>query len=138
MNIRARLSIVLALPLAVVACGGGQASGPAGAPPASAPKQVSAIGMKQAQELFQSLCSTCHGNSGKGDGPGAQALDPKPRSFGDAAWQASVNDDHLRKVITLGGGAVGKSLAMPPQPQLKSQPEVLDGLISIVRSFKPK
>lgn len=90
---------------------------------------------KEAAELFQSLCSTCHGTTGHGDGPGAAACDPKPRSFADAAWQSSVTDDHIVKTVTLGGAAVGKSPQMPAQPQLKGKTEVLQNLVHIVRNF---
>jgi mono/diheme cytochrome c family protein len=31
-----------------------------------------------APELFRELCSVCHGVGGKGDGPSAQGLEPKP------------------------------------------------------------
>jgi Cytochrome C oxidase, cbb3-type, subunit III len=90
---------------------------------------------KEATELFRSLCSTCHGMTGHGDGPGSLALTPKPRSFADQAWQKSVTDEQIRRTITFGGAGVGKSPMMPAQPQLKSQPQVLDGLILIVRSY---
>jgi len=30
------------------------------------------------QAMFGSYCAPCHGRSGKGDGPAARALDPKP------------------------------------------------------------
>jgi high-affinity iron transporter len=90
---------------------------------------------KEATELFRSLCSTCHGMTGHGDGPGAAALTPKPRSFADQVWQKSVTDDQIKKTITFGGAGVGKSPMMPAQPQLKSQPQVLDGLVLIVRSY---
>jgi mono/diheme cytochrome c family protein len=29
-------------------------------------------------EMFTSYCAPCHGRTGKGDGPAARALDPKP------------------------------------------------------------
>lgn len=90
---------------------------------------------KEAVTLFQSLCSTCHGTTGHGDGPGAAACEPKPRSFADAAWQSSVTDEHIVKTVTLGGAAVGKSPQMPAQPQLKGKTEVLQNLVEIVRNF---
>ena len=31
--------------------------------------------------LFETNCASCHGTSGKGDGPVGAALDPKPRDF---------------------------------------------------------
>ena len=90
---------------------------------------------KEANDLFASLCVTCHGNQGKGDGPGAAACDPKPRAFGDPAWQASVTDEHIVKTIVYGGAAVGKSPQMPAQPQLKGKDDVLGQLVAIVRGF---
>src|SRR5690606_10087013 len=111
---------------------GGAASDGAGAAPAV---HVSEASRTEAREMFASLCSTCHGTTGNGDGPGATGLDPKPRSFADKEWQASVTDEHIRKVITLGGASVRKSPLMVPNPQLKSKPEVLQALVEIVRAF---
>ena len=91
---------------------------------------------EQAQLMFQSVCATCHGADGMGNGPGAETLQPKPRNYTDAAWQASVTDDELRKTILKGGQGVGKSPMMPGNPQLEDKPEVLDGLIQIIRNFK--
>ncbi len=91
-----------------------------------------------AKEQFDSLCFTCHGSTGRGDGPGAAVLDPKPRSFGDAAWQASVTDEQIKRAIVFGGAGVGKSLMMPAQPQLKGKDAQLEALVQVVRGFKAK
>lgn len=88
-----------------------------------------------AKEVFDSRCGACHGTSGKGDGPGAAALNPKPRNYTDKSWQASVTDEQIKKTILYGGAAVGKSPIMPASPDLDSKPEVLDGLVQIVRNF---
>src|SRR3989442_1592969 len=56
-----------------------------------------------ARDIFNQRCSTCHGAGGKGDGIAGAALNPKPRNFTDAAWQKSVSDTHLAKVIVEGG-----------------------------------
>jgi cytochrome c oxidase cbb3-type subunit 3 len=87
----------------------------------------------KAREVFDTRCSVCHGSSGKGDGPGAINIVPKPRNYTDKTWQASVTDDQLKKAIAEGGQAVGKSNLMPANPDLK--PEVVDELVKIVRSF---
>jgi mono/diheme cytochrome c family protein len=89
----------------------------------------------EAAQTFKTLCSTCHGADGKGDGVAAANLNPKPRNYTDKAWQASVTDEQLAKVILEGGAAVGKSPLMPPNPQLKDKPEVIAELVKIVRSF---
>ncbi len=85
--------------------------------------------------MFNTVCATCHGQDGTGNGPGAAALTPKPRNYTDKAWQASVTDEQIRNTILLGGAAVGKSPLMPAQPQLREKPEVLEGLVRIVRGF---
>ena len=89
----------------------------------------------EARRTFQSICQTCHGPGGKGDGQAAAALNPKPRNYTDKAWQASVTDDDIRKIILSGGAAVGKSATMPAQPQLRNQPEVVSELVKIIRGF---
>jgi cytochrome c551/c552 len=86
-------------------------------------------------EIFKTRCVTCHGESGKGDGPASVALNPKPRNYTDKEWQKSVTDEQIKKTITGGGASVGKSPIMPPQPDLAAKPEALDGLVKIIRSF---
>jgi mono/diheme cytochrome c family protein len=90
----------------------------------------------EAQEIFNTRCVTCHGADGKGTGPAAASLNPKPRDYTDSAWQSSVTDDDLRKVIVKGGAAAGKSPLMPPNPDLEGKPAVVDGLVAKIRSFK--
>lgn len=95
-------------------------------------------GPSQAQAMFNTVCAVCHGADGTGNGPGASALNPKPRNYTDAAWQASITDDQIKETILKGGAGVGKSPSMPGQPQLSDQPEVLDGLVKIIRAFGKK
>ena len=56
-------------------------------------------------------CTACHGETGKGDGPGAAALNPKPANWTSAAVQ-SEPDGCLFWKITTGRGA------MPPWASL--------------------
>jgi mono/diheme cytochrome c family protein len=90
---------------------------------------------KAAKEIFEQRCSACHGTSGKGDGPGAAALNPKPRNYSDKTWQGATTDEQIKKAILLGGAGVGKSPIMPASPDLDSKPEVVEGLVKIVRGF---
>ena len=108
--------LVLTLPQA---CGGGGGS-------------YTPEDMTVATEKFKLLCATCHGLTGKGDGPAAPK-EPKPRSFADKEWQASVNDDHIFNIIRGGGGAVGKNILMPGDPTLTDGQNY--AMIEIVRSF---
>lgn len=89
----------------------------------------------EARQVFDTRCSVCHGTHGTGDGPGAAALNPKPRAFGDAAWQKSVDDARIAKTIVEGGPAVGLTPGMAPNPDLASKPEVVAELVKIVRKF---
>lgn len=109
---------------------------PQAAEPATDPAADEALMARaEARKLFASRCSVCHGEKGKGDGPGSAALDPKPRDYTNGAWQKSVTDDQLRAVITMGGAAIGKSPIMPSSPDLQAKPKVVDELVRIVRSF---
>ncbi|MCC7074773.1 MAG: c-type cytochrome [Deltaproteobacteria bacterium] len=106
------------------------------APAAAAPAAGDPVA--EAEQIFSTRCTVCHGATGKGDGAGAAALNPKPRDYSDAAWQKSVTDDVLAKVILEGGQAIGKSPLMAPSPDLKDKPEVIKALVAKVRSFAPK
>jgi mono/diheme cytochrome c family protein len=90
----------------------------------------------EARQTFQSRCAPCHGETGKGDGASASALNPKPRNFSDAAWQQGIKDDDIRKVIVKGGAAVGKSSMMPAAPDLESNTALVDGLVGVIRNMK--
>ncbi|MBI2388564.1 MAG: cytochrome c [Deltaproteobacteria bacterium] len=91
---------------------------------------------EESKQVFAQRCVACHGESGKGDGPGASAMNPKPRDYTSAEWQKSVTDDDLKQVIVKGGAAVGKSSLMPPNPDLDAKPEVVAGVVAIIRNFK--
>src|SRR3954468_1151043 len=108
------------------------ATTPVAAEPAPPPPDPAA----DARKLFDTKCVVCHGNHGAGDGPGAAALNPKPRAFADATWQGSITDDQIKKTILEGGAAVGKSAAMPANPDLNDKAEELSALVKIVRDLK--
>lgn len=101
-------------------------SAPGGQPAATDPAG-------KAKEIFAMRCVPCHGSTGQGDGAASAALNPKPRKYADRAWQASVTDDYIMNTIKVGGAAVGKSPAMPGNPDL--DPHVIAALKDIVRSF---
>jgi len=83
---------------------------------------------------FQQFCATCHGPAGHGDGPASAALNPKPRALDDAEWQASVDDDYIKKVIAEGGSAVGLSPMMTAWGHaLKG--EDLENVVAYIRSL---
>ena len=63
---------------------------------------------------YMQLCASCHGNTGAGDGVASAALNPKPASHNDGNYMNPLSNEHLTKVITSGGAAVGKSPMMAP------------------------
>lgn len=113
------------------------AAAPAPTPVAAAPAAADDSAFK-AKQMFTSRCAVCHGTTGKGDGPGSAALNPKPRDYTNAEWQKTVTDEDIKNTILMGGAAVGKSPAMPASPDLQSKPEVLAELVKIVRSYSGK
>jgi len=119
---------------ALTACGDGTAPG-AGASGSGAAVTITAADREAATLKFRTVCFTCHGKTGMGDGPGSVGLVPQPRNFHDRDWQASVTDAHIEKIIVGGGAAVGKALAMPPNPDLRERPGVVAALREHIRSL---
>ena len=111
------------------ACVRGAAAGNPG--PAGNPGKAS----EEAERIYMLRCLPCHGPKGRGDGPTARTLAPRPRDFQDHEWQESVTDTHIEKIIVGGGIAVGKSAGMPPNPDLRTRPEVVTALRRKVRGF---
>lgn len=80
------------------------------------------------------LCASCHGAAGAGDGPASAALNPKPAHHNDGAYMNALSNEHLVKVITQGGAAVGKSPMMAPWGGALRPNDVLD-VVAFVRSL---
>ncbi len=108
--------------------GGGAAGGGSGT-------KVTAADRTEAHQIFTTRCAACHGQFGRGDGPGAAGLNPKPRNYADAAWQKATTDEEIEKAIVYGGAAVGKSPQMVANPDLQAKPGVVSALREIVRTF---
>ncbi len=84
--------------------------------------------------LYAQQCASCHGASGKGDGPAAGALNPKPTNLTDKAYMAGLKDLHLADAIKKGGAAVGKSPIMPGFGAAIKDNDVQD-LVAFIRSL---
>jgi mono/diheme cytochrome c family protein len=80
------------------------------------------------RELYAVYCTTCHGPSGKGDGPAAVALQPPPANHTNAAYMGTLSDAHVYTVISKGAAAVGKSPLMVPWGPVLSDPQIRDVL----------
>jgi cytochrome c oxidase cbb3-type subunit 3 len=89
---------------------------------------------EQGKKLYGQFCASCHGQSGKGDGAAAAALNPKPRDHTDKEYMSSMSDTDMLKVIKNGGASIGKSPLMPPWgPSLKD--EQIQDIIAYIRTL---
>lgn len=86
------------------------------------------------KKLFTQFCASCHGTSGKGDGPAAAALNPKPRDFTDKALMSQKTDERLFNVIKNGGAANGLSPLMAPWGSVLKDDQIRD-VIAYIRTF---
>ena len=89
---------------------------------------------EQGKKLYGQFCASCHGQSGKGDGPAAAALNPKPRDHTDKETMSKLSDDELLKVIKNGGASVGKSPLMPAWGASLKDDQIKD-VIAYVRTL---
>ncbi|MEK6546014.1 MAG: cytochrome c [Nitrospinota bacterium] len=92
--------------------------------------------IEKGKRLFHHYCAHCHGKGGKGDGPNAVNLDPKPRDFTDDKYMVTRTDQNLFDVISKGGAAIARSTFMPPFDNTLSKEKILD-IIAYIRSFAP-
>ena len=86
------------------------------------------------KEFYAKHCAGCHGPTGKGDGPAAAALNPKPNDFTNKAYMAGLKDQYLFDLIQKGGAAVGKSPLIPPFGSKMKDGEIRD-LIAYVKTL---
>lgn len=91
--------------------------------------------------IFDTNCMTCHGMTGKGDGPLSAALNPKPRDLSTGEFKFDTDEDgtagsdaDLKAVITQGAMAFGGSALMAPWPALSDAD--LANVIAYIRTLK--
>jgi mono/diheme cytochrome c family protein len=92
-------------------------------PVPAAPGPVSA-----GKETYIENCSACHGAQGKGNGPAASAMNPKPTNFTNSRLMNARTDGDLFWKINTG---------RPPMPGFSAilRPEQIWPLIDYIRTF---
>lgn len=85
--------------------------------------------------IYKEYCSQCHGATGKGDGPAASGLEPKPAIHANIPFD-KVPIDYLYNVINHGGAAMGKSPNMPYWGLTIRQQGVADVMAYLKATFK--
>ena len=87
-----------------------------------------------AKENYHEYCATCHGESGKGDGPKAATLATKPKDFTDCKQMQAITDEDMFAVIKDGGPARQLSRDMAAWGDALEDQEIAD-LVAYIRSF---
>jgi mono/diheme cytochrome c family protein len=92
--------------------------------------------LEEARGFYEQRCVTCHGAEGRGDGPAAPGMLPRPTNLTDRLWHAQVSDEELAKVILEGGPSRGLAGTMPPSADLEERQELLYALVYLMRRFE--
>jgi mono/diheme cytochrome c family protein len=99
----------------------------------SNPVAADAKSIAAGQQLYQKHCSSCHGETGKGDGMMGEELDPKPSDLTDAEWKHGSSDGEIFAVIRDGVKGTG----MKPFARKMTAHEMWD-VVNYLRSIGPR
>ncbi len=84
---------------------------------------------------YEHFCASCHGTSGDGEGRFFPTdITPRPRNFTAKEAMSSLSDEDIKRAITHGTAAIGKSGLCPPWGKALGQDRV-EQLVSFIRSF---
>ena len=89
---------------------------------------------QDAKAIYDKECAKCHGASGAGDGAMGQKLKDKPSDWTKGGGLQGMDDAKIAESIKKGGGAVGKSKAMPAYPKLSDAD--VKALVAHIKSMK--
>jgi cytochrome c oxidase cbb3-type subunit 3 len=90
------------------------------------------------RKLYMTHCYTCHGVTGKGDGPAAARLQPKPRNLTDDAYLSKKTDQDIYNVISGGSAGLHRFSGMPDWKAI-FYPERIWDVVAYLRTLhRPK
>ncbi len=91
---------------------------------------------RRGAEAYHALCSQCHGETGAGDGPAGQALDPAPADLFAPGRVKGLSDGYLYWRIAEGGAIPPFNSQMPAWGTLLSDIEIWE-LVTYIRTLTP-
>ncbi len=103
---------------------------PAEAAAVENPIPASDESIRRGAAIFSQSCAVCHGNTGKGDGPGAAGLNPKPADLHADHVQGN-SDGAMFWIISHGR----EGTAMPPWDTILSEEQRWDA-VNFLRTFR--
>lgn len=105
-----------------------------------APVAAAAVDIAAGEKVFKAYCATCHGAKGKGDGPAAAGLNPKPLDFSVGAFKYDADGngtkgevEDIMAIVHDGAAKHGGSPLMTAWPMIK--PDQLRAVAEYVKSL---
>lgn len=129
------LVILVFSALVLSACGGSPAADTPNIPAEYAGK-TNPLGSDAAtagKATYDVQCASCHGESGKGDGPAGKALTPPAANLVES--NAKYGDDYLYYRIAEGGAMDPYNSSMPSFKNVLSEEEIWQ-VVAFVNTFK--
>jgi len=124
------IAIALLVVLACGACGGSSSGEDLAEPEGPQVFEINDAFLAKGQNTYKLNCVPCHGPLGKGDGPSAAGLDPKPRDHSNRDYMSRLTDEMIAETVKMGGVIRGYP-NMPSSPHIKG--EEMAALIAYVR-----
>lgn len=85
----------------------------------------------QGQQIFYQQCVWCHADTTPAGPSNRNSVTPTPPLANDGAILNKESDESIRRIISIGGDAVGKSAMMPPHGKLLTQDQIDDVVLFI-------